>query len=156
MKNVGKVFEEEIKSSVPERHFYYRLRDNATAWSGGTSNTRFTTNNICDAFVMTDNYLFLLELKNTMQASLSINNIKPNQLQGLSSVEHSKIKPYFIVCFRAKERAFAVNAKDLKEYIDTTDRKSVPLNWFEEYGVEIPMTKKRVRYSYDLSVLFDK
>lgn len=153
MKNIGKIFESEIKDSIPKEYFYYRLRDSASAWNGG-GNARFTTNNICDAFVMTGDKLFLIELKNTMQPSLSINNIKANQLDGLANINYKGVEPYFIVCFRTKERTFAAHALDLKKYIETMDRKSIPLQWFEDNAIEIPMNKKRVRYSYDLNILF--
>ena len=60
--NEGKKFEADLKSSVPDTCWLYRLRDNASSFANGT-NTRFTSSNICD-FILFDDMsktLFLLE-----------------------------------------------------------------------------------------------
>ena len=52
IKSTGKIFEEDIKKSVPTGCFYYRFIDNAASFSGG-DNVRFTSHNLCDCMVMT-------------------------------------------------------------------------------------------------------
>lgn len=151
MNNNGKIFEEEIKKSIPEGCFYYRFKDGTGNFAGlKNENVRFQAKNICDCMVMAKEFLYLLELKNTEVSSLPFANIKGNQLEGLSNINHSKIKTYFVVCFRKKERCFFAEAKNVKEFIETTDRKSIPLSWFEENAREIEMTKVRVKYKYNL------
>lgn len=153
MKNIGKVLEAEFKASIPTTYFYYRLRDSAGAWSGG-ENTRFTPTNICDCIVYGKGILTLIELKNTYNASLPLNNIKPSQLKGLSEINTEGVQAYFFICFRAKERSFLVDAKKVKAFEETGARKSIPLKWCEDEGIEIKMTKKKVKYKYDLSTVF--
>lgn len=151
MKNNGKVFEGEIKKCIPEGCFYYRFADGTGNFAGvKNENVRFQAKNICDCMVMAKEFLYLLELKNTEVSSLPFANIKGNQLDGLTNVEHEKIKCYFVVCFRKKEKCFFAEAKKLKEFIDNTERKSIPLSWFEENSIEVEMTKVRVKYKYNL------
>lgn len=155
-KNIGKVFEEEFKDSVNNEHWYYRFKDGTAAYSKDITNKniRFQSKNICDCQVMARDELFLIELKNTNGASLPFSNIKANQVEGLSSISHKKIKAYFIICFREKEKCYAVEANKVKEFIDRALSKSIPQVWFIANGIEIPMVKKKVRYKYNLEVLF--
>lgn len=153
MKNIGKVFEDEFKNSVNKEYFYYRFKDGTAAFNKD-SNTRFQAKNICDCQVMSKDKLYLIELKNTKGTSLPLANIKANQVDGLSDIEHPKIHCYFVVCFRDKEKCYAVEAKDIKRFIELEERKSIPLSWCKENGINIPMTRKKVRYKYDLEVLF--
>lgn len=155
-KNIGKVFEDEFKSSVNNEHWYYRFKDGTAAYNRDIENKsiRFQPKNICDCQVMAKDKLFLIELKNTNGASLPFANLKANQVDGLSSITHEKIKPYFVVCFREREKCYAVEARKIKEYIDGAFNKSIPIIWFITNGLEIPMIKKKVRYKYDLEVLF--
>ncbi|MBU3102964.1 Holliday junction resolvase RecU [Clostridium gasigenes] len=155
-KNIGKVFEEEFKSSINNEHWYYRFNDGTSAYNKdiANKNIRFQAKNICDCQVMARDKLFLLELKNTKGASLPFTNIKANQVEGLSNINHNKIKAYFIVCFRDKEKCYAVEAKLVKYFIDKATSRSIPQAWFKSNCIEIPMIKKRVRYKYDLELLF--
>lgn len=154
MKNIGKIFEEEIKKSIPEGYYYYRFKDNAASFGTGEG-TRFTSHNICDCMVMGEKYLYLLELKCHKGSSIPFNCIRKNQIEEMSKVFHNKIKLYFILNFREKEKTFAVEAKKLKEYMETTDRKSIPIDWCRENGIEIIGTKKKVKYNYDLKEFFN-
>lgn len=153
MKNNGKRFENEFKKSVPLEFWYYRFRDGTASYNRG-ENTRFQANNICDCQVMAYDKLYLFELKNTQGTSLPIGNIKNNQIEGLSEITHPKIKAYFIICFREKERCFGVEAKKVKEFIEEGTRKSIPLQWCIDNGIEIEMIKKKINYKYNLLKFF--
>lgn len=37
------------------------------------------------------------------------------------------------------------------EFINSQERKSIPVEWCRENGIRIAQHKKRVRYSYDLA-----
>lgn len=151
MNNNGKIFEEEIKKSIPSYCFYYRFKDGTGNFTGlKNENVRFQAKNICDCMVMGREFLYLLELKNTEVPSLPFANIRGNQLDGLTNINHFRIKCYFVVCFRKKERCFFAAADKVKEFIENTDRKSIPLAWFEENAIEVEMTKVRVKYKYNL------
>lgn len=151
-KNIGKVLEEEFKASIPREYFYYRLKDSSGAWSGGDK-TRFTPSNICDCIVFANDKLYFIEIKNTMGTSLPFGNIKKNQLEGMSKINHEGIKAYFIICYRTKEKCYAVEATKVKEFIEKSKRKSIPVSFCEENGLEIKMQKKKVRYKLDLKEL---
>lgn len=156
-KNIGKVFEDEIKSSIPNEHWFYRFKDGTAGFTGNKNeNVRFQAKNICDCQVMVRDTLFLLEMKNTMGTSLPFSNIKSNQIEGMSKVEHSNIKAYFLICFRVKERTFAIDANSLKSYMELSGRKSIPMQWLIDNAINIPMIKKKVKYKYDLSGLFQE
>ena len=117
--NIGKIFEEEIKASMPQDVYYYRFKDNAASFSGG-ENTRFTSHNICDCMAVTNDYVFLLELKSHKGSSIPFTCIRKNQIEEMSKVDHIRIKPYFILNFRDKENTFAIEAKELKNFMETT------------------------------------
>lgn len=150
--NEGKKFEEDFKKSIPSWCWCYRFRDSAGTWQGG-SKTRFTPSNICDFMVMADK-LFLLELKSHKGSSIPINCIRENQLKQMSEIEKSNIAAYFIFNFRDKEKTYAIKAKEVKSYVEGTQRKSIPISWCEENGIEILSTKKKVRYRYNLTEMF--
>ncbi len=155
-KNPGKLFEEDFKKSVPEDCWIYRFKD-GTANFGGTKNenVRFQAHNICDFQVMTNDYLVLLELKSHAGASVPFNCIRSNQIEEMFNIQHPKIKPYFIFNFRDYEKTYAIEAKTLKLYINTANRKSIPLAWCKANVIEIIGIKKKVRYGYELKRFFE-
>ena len=155
MVSPGKKFEEDFRKSVPEDHWVYRFKDGTGNFSGTKNeNVRFQAKNICDFEVMGDKYLFLLELKSHTGSSIPFSCIRNNQIVGMSEVKHKNIKALFILNFRDKEKTYAVYANDLREYMSSTDRKSIPINWVEENGIEIKSQKKKVHYRYDLERFF--
>ena len=107
--NEGKKFEADLKSSVPDTCWLYRLRDNASSFANGT-NTRFTSSNICD-FILFDDMsktLFLLECKSTKGTSVSLSMLRDNQIKGLKEADVSigflggniREGVYFLMIFR--------------------------------------------------------
>lgn len=155
MANPGKKFEEDIKKSVPEWCWIYRFKDGTANFAGEkNSNVRFQAHNICDFMVMSKDILFLLELKSHKGSSIPFNCIREKQIQEMSSINHSNIKPMFIFNFRDKEKTYAVQAIKVKEFIEGAERKSIPIAWCKENGIEIPGKKKITRFRYDLESLF--
>jgi len=167
MKNSGKIFEEDIKKSIPEEYFVYRLRDSSGAWGEGTK-TRFTPNNICDFIVHANGWLHLIELKSHKGASIPISPkknkdgkithygvIKANQLEGLLKEHHkSCVYSSFIFNLADKEKTYWVDCGMIADAINK-GLKSLSLEWLEKYGILIPQQIKRTRYKYDLSNLLD-
>ena len=66
------------------------------------------------------------------------------------AVLHKGIYGGFIINFRELEETYYITVQDMIRYINSTERKSIPVEWCRENGVRIEQTKKRVRYSYDL------
>ena len=146
--NNGKIFEEEIKKSMPSWCYYYRLKDGTAAY-GGNNKVRFQAKNICDCIVVGQDFTYFLELKSTNQKSLPLINIKDNQLKGLTAIKHPKIKSYFIICFRKYEKCFSLSANKVLEAA-TSGEKSISMQFCYENGTEIDMLKIKVRYKYNL------
>ena len=155
-KNQGKLFEEDIKSSVPETCWIYRLRDNASSFSGG-SQTRFTSSNICDYIVYDDisKTLFLLELKTTKNTSISLNMIRKNQTEGLLKAREHKLVAGFIFNYRNENNdTFFITISNFINMINTTGKKSFNVkDLINNHAVRIDCLKKRTRYKYDMHKL---
>lgn len=148
-KNQGKKFEEDFKNSVPADVYIYKLKD-AGGWSNAT-NTRFTINNICDYIMYSMPTLYLLELKSFKGKSLPYSNIKNNQIKGLIDAAQTKgIKAGIVANFRELEKTYYIDIKELQEFYKESDRKSYPLELFEDRGQLIEQQKIVTRYKYNI------
>ena len=157
MKNLGKIFEENFKKSVPKDIFCYRFRDSASAYYGGNENLRFSASNIADYLIYDSLALRLCELKNHKGKSIPLNCIvgnktKEKQIEDLYNAnQYSGIYCYLIVFFCDIERCFSLSIDKLKEFITLStmgERKSIPLSYFEEHGTEIKVNKLRTNYKF--------
>lgn len=152
-KNVGKLFEWEFIESIQEWICLIRLQD-AWWWSNAT-NTRFTIKNPCDFIMHNGKTLFLLELKTTKWASLPFSNIKWNQLYSLKKYDtYNNVEAYFLINYREKEETYLVRPDQIECVMK--NRRSLPIDFCRENCIRIPQTKKRVRYLYDLSILYNE
>lgn len=155
MKNLGKVFEENFKKSVPSHIFYYRFRDSGGNWNR-TEKSRFTISNIADNLIFYNDKLFLNELKSHKGKSIPLekiigNKTKIKQINDLFNASfHKNIYCNIIVFFSDVERCFSLDIKDLKDYIDSETAKSIPIAYFEKYGKEIKVSKLRTNYRFDI------
>lgn len=142
-KGIGKIFEEEIKKSFPQDFYIERYKDDTAGFYG--------VSNPADYRLYKYPYTFLLELKTHKGKSLPIDKIRPNQIQGMArAVSHKGIYGGFIINFRELEETYYITVQDMIRYINSTERKSIPVEWCRENGIRIGQEKKRVRYSYDL------
>lgn len=155
-KNEGKKFEEDFKKSIPEQYFVYRFKDGTANFNGAKNeNVRFQAHNICDFQVFAEDKLFLFELKSYNGLSIPLSGIRKTQLEEmLKASNYKNIEPYFILNYRALESVYAIKVQTLQEFIKTTERKSIPVKWCIENGVEIKGCKKKVRFSYELEEFF--
>lgn len=152
--NEGKKFEEDFKKSMDKYNIWnYRLRDSSGSWSNN-SKSRFTAKNICDYIAYKNGGLYLLELKSHKGSSLPYTAISDYQLKGLSDIDYPGIKAYFIINMRDKEKTYAIEALKIKTYIETSGRKSIPISFMDNEGIEIKGIKRRTRYEYEVSELF--
>ena len=142
--NYGKIFEQEIKASFPPDFFIERYKDDTAGFYG--------VSNPADYRLYKYPYTFLLELKTHKGKSLPLSKIRSNQLKGMAeAVTHKGVFGGFIINFRELEETYYISVNDLLLFIETVDRKSIPVEWCRENVVRIEQKKKRVRYSYDLS-----
>lgn len=157
MKNLGKIFEQNFRKSIPinDNIYYYRLKDSASSYYGGNDNLRFSQNNIADAIMFYNgvffSYLFILEFKSHKGKSLPLTCIRDNQLKEMT--EASKkigVRPILIVFFSDIEKCYALDIDDVNNFIKSCDRKSIPIEYFENNAEEIEVIKLRTNYKYNI------
>lgn len=150
-KNKGKKLEENWKKSVPSDVFFYRFKDSASAYYGGNEHLRFSNKNICDCMLFDGSKLYLLELKSIKGKSIPFGNFKENQLKELSLAQYYKNTIAGIVIeFSDLDRSFFMNISNITDFIRQESRKSIPIEYCEEKGIEIEVTKKRVNNSFNI------
>ena len=157
MKNLGKIFEQNFRKSIPinNKIYYYRLKDTASSYYGGNEMLRFSQNNIADAFMFYvgdfATNLFILEYKNHKGKSLPLSCIKKNQLEGMIEANNNiGVIPMLVVFFCDIGRCFSLEIEYVEKFINEENRKSIPLEYFEKYGVEIEAIKLRANYRYNV------
>lgn len=171
VKNKGKVFETNFENSIEESgHWSFRVRDvNPMA----LKNSFMIPKNLYDCMIFDGKYLFTLELKSTQQSSISHRGsnpqIKEHQIEGLKkAAEFDNVIAGLIVNFRSEEnKTYFLHIDDFliydavsKDEIESPykakkNEKSIPLRIFEEIGIEILNTKKRVHHRYFINDFLD-
>lgn len=155
MANLGKVFEENFKKSVPDDYFCYRFRDSAGTW-GGNENLRFTPSNIADYMIHDYNTLYLVETKNHKGKSIPLscivgNKTKEKQIEDLYIANtYVGVSSHLIVFFCDVEKCYSLGINKLREFIILGERKSIPISYFEKFGIEIEVKKLKTNYRYNI------
>lgn len=158
-KNSGKIFEENFKASVPKEVFYYRFRDSASTYYGGNNFLRFSITNIADCLLFNGNKLVLCELKAHKGSSIPLDCIigKKSKLQQIDDLynasQFNNVLCYLIVFFEDKELCYALPIDKFKTFIKNSDRKSIPISYFEENAIKIETIKLRTNYRYNLEFI---
>lgn len=163
MPNAGKVFENEIKNSIPDGVMYYRIKDPAQGF-GGSSTTRFSLHNQCDALLYKYPRLIALELKSTQSTSIPFSftdnkkSIKKCQIYGLCDFSLYKgITAGFLMNFRKTEKTYYLDIDGFLRFMIDTSKSSINEKDIIEYGgIIIPSQKKRTRSVYDIGILFNE
>lgn len=151
--NSGKLFEKEIKDSMPNNVLLERFNDGSSSW-GGNDSVRFQCTSPSDYFMFNGNILYYLELKSTKGKSLSLSRIKQHQIDDLTErTKYKNVKCGFLVKFSDLAECYYMAIDELMRFIDYNDRKSIPIEHFRNKCLNIPMQLKRVNYKYDLKGL---
>lgn len=154
--NAGKVMERQWRKSamrVPNL-YYHRMNDGTATFYGGQGQTgvRFQKENPYDCFMFLCPCLYLIELKSHKGGSIPLNAIRNVQLLNLSAVKDvDGIEAGFVVHFVDKGECWFADGWKVREFAETTERKSIPLAWFQENGVRIGLVEKRTNTEYDVS-----
>lgn len=102
--------------------------------------------------------LLIAELKSTAQKSISFDEkiIKENQIKSLDKFnEYPYVIAGFIMNFRAYDnKTYFVGIDDFIKYKKESGRKSIPLDYCKEIGIEIQNKIKKVNHKYDLDDMF--
>jgi recombination protein U len=153
--NNGKIFEQEIKASVPENVFFYRFKDGTASW-GKSDGVRFQAHNICDCMIYDGISLYLLELKSHKGKSIPLSCIRETQITDLNeNAMFQNIVCGFLFNFSDLGRTFFVDVGDVLNFKRHSDRKSIPIEYCIEQGIEIEGTKKRTRYTWNIKDLLE-
>lgn len=174
-KNVGKIFEESIKKSIPDYVVLIRLNDSPQAFKQSNI-TRFTPQTPFDyiAFDTNSRILYCLELKSTKNKSISFEDIysdkqenkmiHKHQILGLKKYSgYSHIRSGFLFNFRHfeddKEKYFEntyyQSIEDFLEMTKKINKKSFDeINLIQNNGKRIKGYKKRTRWYFDLDSFF--
>lgn len=151
--NEGKKFETDIKESIPDTCWFYRLRDNASAFAGG-ENTRFTSSNICDYLLLDDKTrtLFLVECKSTKGTSIPLSMIRQSQIDGLKEASEHHLVAGLLVNYRNENNdTFFILIDEYLDLIKSLNKKSFNVKDLIDIGAtRIESEKKRTRYKYNI------
>lgn len=160
-RNIGKVFEEQIKKSIPSYALLYRLPDSAQSFGGG--NLRFSNKSPFD-FLMWDSRkhkLYALEMKTVAGKSISFERDKSknkeihyHQIQGLNEWNrYDGITCGFIIEFRQIEKTVFINIEDFNKIMVAIPKTSFNYNDLIEYKINhtvIKQVKARTRFTYKI------
>lgn len=165
--NVGKVFEQQFKKSVPDYCALIRLRDEAQSFVK-SEYSKYSHKNPFD-FIMFDsmNRLFYcLELKSTKQKYIGYEQlnsmekqskmIKKHQIEGL--LKYSKFNNTvcgFLLNFRDEkndmERTYFLHINNFMDIYNNTKKRSLnEVDILMHGGIKIFGSKKRIHYTWDI------
>lgn len=143
-----------LENDINETNKYYETYDIALIYKKPTpiriTKTDYNSMRITDGFFESPStldyngiykgYYIEFDAKETKsKTSFSINNIHHHQLEYIKKVlKHGGIV-FLIVRFSTLSKDFIIKGKDILEYIEQNERKSIPLTYFEAntYKLEI-------------------
>lgn len=158
-KNVGKVFEDDFKASVPEDVYFCRLHDAALGFDVNHSTQRFSLKSPYDIILCEDGQMYALELKSHKEKTLGFGTknapIKRRQIENLVKASNAGAIAGIVINFRDFEETYYIDAKTFLEFMDTCGKKSVNLNDSRKMGIRIQETKKKTHSKYDIRTILD-
>lgn len=162
MKNIGKIFEEQFKKSVPEYALIHRLPDSAQSF-GGNSNLRFSNKSPFDYILYNSksHLLYAFELKTVKGKSITFERTKEDkgeihfyQIKALNEWnKYDGVVSGFLIEFRAIEKTVFLQIDEFNKLISIIDKKSFNFDDLVEQGINfllVNQEKKISRYLYDV------
>ena len=169
-KNVGKVFEDSIKQSVPDHILIIRLNDSPQAFKQSNL-TRFTPKNPFDyvCFDTKSRILFCLELKSTSNKYMSFEDINSNEEQNamihahqtkglLKCSDYSNVVSGFLFNFRLPENelTYFIEVNKFQKMCESINKKSFNIMDLVLNGaIKIDGFKKRTRWYWNIDKFFE-
>lgn len=160
VKNIGKIFEQNFKSSCPEDVLVYRPPDSAQSFDM-SSKLRFSQHSPCDFMIFSGklNTLWTLELK-TFEGSCSFERTKEekgiihyHQVNSLKKfAEYDNVFSGFILDFRKTGNTYFLNINEWDGLINSITKKSFNEDDLLKFTSPILIKKKKlkVNYRYDI------
>jgi recombination protein U len=168
-KNVGKIFEDSIKQSIPDNMFLVRLNDSPQAFKKSNL-TRFTPKNPFDyiCFNTESRTLFCLELKSTSNKYMSFEDIDSNEEQNkmihkhqilglLNASCYKNVVAGFLFNFRLEdeELTYFMEINQFQKMCKSINKKSFNIMDAVLHGAQkINGFKKRTRWCWNLDEFF--
>ena len=159
--NIGKLFETQIKKSVPDYALLYRLPDPPQSFGGG--NLRFSSRNPFDLLVwdLDKSILYDLEMKTVEGKSIWFERSKEEkgeiqfpQIAGLNEwSKYDGIICGFVIEFRKIEKTVFIKISEFNKLINAIPKKSFNYDDLEKYGVQyviIEQQMARTLYTYNM------
>lgn len=171
--NVGKVFEENFKKSVPDNMFCYRPPDQSQAFDidnnavGKKSKLRFSRHSPCDYMVFDGNFLYCLELKSVAGSSISFEHSKEEKGRGVihyyqvdslnDFAKKDNVYSGFLLDFRGIDKTYYLSIEEFNKLISNINKKSFTVGDMLKYcsSILIDKRKLKVNYRYDVCKLFE-
>ena len=169
-KNVGKIFEESVKQSIPNHVLLIRLNDSPQAFKQSNL-TRFTPKNPFDyiCFDTQTRTLFCLELKSTSNKYMGFEDIYSDKEQSAMIHKHQtlgllKCSSYqnvvsgFLLNFRLPENelTYFIEVNQFQKMCESINKKSFNIMDLVLYGAKkIQGNKKRTRWYWNLEDFFE-
>lgn len=169
MNNPGKRFEQDFSSSVSSDCMLHRLKDSAQSYNNSKM-TKFAWDNPCDFFLYKKPYFYAIECKSTKYKSMSFQKeeadkaskmIKYHQIKSLKNLsKYDGVSAGFLLNFRDEENNIQrTYFQDIELFLDMLE--AIDKGSFNEIdlicngAIKVNGSKKRVRYSWDVSELLD-
>lgn len=134
--------------------YYHRLSDGTATFYGGQGQTgvRFQKENPYDCFMFLEPTLYLIELKSHKGANIPHSAIRAIQSNSLAAAKDIPgVEAGFVVHFPDKQECWFADGWRVKEHIENSGRKSIPLKWFQENGIPVGLIEKRTNVEYDIA-----
>lgn len=157
--NIGKVFEQNFKKSVPDNIFYYRPPDSASSF-GDNTKLRFSAKSPCDCFMFNGKVLYTLELKSVGTKSISFERektdkgvIHKHQIDNLLKFStYENIVSGFLFDFRLSDCTYFCMIEEFVNMINHLDKKSFNENDLFEWCNPIKIEKKKMKVNYRYNI----
>jgi penicillin-binding protein-related factor A (putative recombinase) len=153
------LFEDNFKSSATKDILVHRQRDVFLPSECRKCGKIFLPKNPFDFLLFRYPSLILCELKSTGVKSISLEEKIIKKHQSLSLLKYSEFNGVtccFIFNFRNYDnKTYFLHIDDFIQFVKEGTRKSIPLAYCEEVGIEIKNKLLKSNYRYDLSKLFN-
>lgn len=143
-----------LESDINQTNEYYNLHNIALVYKKPTPirvvHVEYPKNKIREAYfnepstldyngVYRGKYLEFDAKETQNKTSFPLSNIHKHQMEHIRKVIYHGGIAYLIVRFSSIDRTYLLLGKDLISFTECYDRKSIPLNYFEQYGYFIEM-----------------
>lgn len=159
MQNIGKIFEDNFKKSIPDNTYYLRLHDSSIGFDIENSTQRFALKSPYDCILYNNGRMYCLELKTVKNGAISYTGanpkIKEHQVKELIKAASFGCVAGFIVNFRNTEHTYFLPIAQFEFLRMESAKKSFNENDIKGLSILIPSRKLKVNYRYDLTVIWN-